>query len=266
MQAFPAGSAEAQQVAELVKRQEEVYQLDQGSFWKREHTPGDTTWVYQHQPAETLQRYKDHHLDNPQVLDALIKKDQRFVNSFLGMGSSAGAAGAYLVSRIGGASEETSQNLAIGVGLGTNLIGSGVASRIGAGIALENSPLNKVNPNTRGPINTKLELSNNQYAENLHFWKIDKWDRVPRGIQDLITLDAAKYGAGEAIIRNLNDPKYKGFHKYEYKTKSDEGLDSVVHYVRFPNTDYYTDFKFKKQSVDSISNEDKVKPYPRKRK
>lgn len=52
------------------------------------------------------------------------------------------------------------------------------------------------------------------------------------------------------IIDNLSDPRFKGMEKWEYKVKSAEGKDSVVHYVRDPKTGKLMDFKFKKHSTD----------------
>jgi hypothetical protein len=81
---------------------------------------------------------------------------------------------------------------------------------------------------------------------------VDKFSRVPRSLQDEMVLDASKEGVPEAkkIIDNLNDPKFKGMEKWEYKVKSAEGKDSVVHYVRDPKTGKLMDFKFKKHSND----------------
>jgi hypothetical protein len=67
-----------------------------------------------------------------------------------------------------------------------------------------------------------------------------------------MTLDAAQKGAGRKIIDNLGDPKFKGMEKWEYKVKSANGQDSVVHYVRDPNTGKLMDFKFTKHSTDTI--------------
>lgn len=44
-----------------------------------------------------------------------------------------------------------------------------------------------------------------------------------------MTLEAAQEGAGSKIIDNLGNPKFKGMEKWEYKVKSAEGRDSVVH-------------------------------------
>ncbi|WP_275250801.1 RHS repeat domain-containing protein [Vandammella animalimorsus] len=82
----------------------------------------------------------------------------------------------------------------------------------------------------------------------------DKWIREPASLQDQMTLEAAKRGAGQKIIESLNDPAFKGMEKWEYKVKSAEGLDSVVHYVRDPKTGKLYEFKFKKRSIDSIGN------------
>ena len=78
----------------------------------------------------------------------------------------------------------------------------------------------------------------------------DKWSRNPKTLQDQMALNAAKEGAGQKIIDNLNDEKFKGMEKWEYKVKSSEGRDSVVHYVRDPKTGELEDFKFKKHSND----------------
>ena len=79
---------------------------------------------------------------------------------------------------------------------------------------------------------------------------VDKWSRTPKTLQDKMVLDAAKQGKGKLIIKDLNDPKYKGMEKWEYKVKSETGKDSVVHYVRDPKTGELMDFKFKKHSTD----------------
>lgn len=68
---------------------------------------------------------------------------------------------------------------------------------------------------------------------------------------------------GNVIIKNLNDPKFKGMEKMELKVKSANGNDSVVHYVRDPNTGNLMDFKFKKHSTDGLNNIERV-PDPRK--
>lgn len=76
-----------------------------------------------------------------------------------------------------------------------------------------------------------------------------KWDRTPKSIQDQMVFNAAQKGAGNPIIKSLNDPRYKGMEKWEYRVKSSQGKDSVVHYVRDPQTGKLMDFKFKKHSV-----------------
>jgi hypothetical protein len=65
-----------------------------------------------------------------------------------------------------------------------------------------------------------------------------------------MALDAAKRGEGRDLKIPLNDPKYIGMQKMEYRVKSETGKDSVVHYVRDPTTGELMDFKFKKHSVD----------------
>lgn len=75
-----------------------------------------------------------------------------------------------------------------------------------------------------------------------------KWSRDPKTLQDQMTLDEAKKGAGERILKSLDDPAFKGMEKWELKVKSASGNDSVVHYVRNPRTGELLDFKFKKHS------------------
>jgi hypothetical protein len=66
-----------------------------------------------------------------------------------------------------------------------------------------------------------------------------------------MALEAATKGAGRRIIKDLDDPRYSGMEKWEYKVKSANGRDSVVHYVRDPKTGKRMDFKFKKHSGDA---------------
>jgi len=51
-------------------------------------------------------------------------------------------------------------------------------------------------------------------------------------------------------MENLSDPMFKGMEKYEFKVKSQQGRDSVIHYVRNPETGEILDFKFKKRTID----------------
>ena len=67
-----------------------------------------------------------------------------------------------------------------------------------------------------------------------------------------MALDAAKKGAGEKIMGNLGDSRYKGWEKWEYKVKSRDGNDTVIHYVKNPLTGETADFKFKKHSTGEI--------------
>jgi hypothetical protein len=65
-----------------------------------------------------------------------------------------------------------------------------------------------------------------------------------------MTLDAAKSGEGRPLPIKLIDDRYEGMEKIRFKTKSDNGKISVVHYVRDPKTGKLMDFKFKKHSTD----------------
>jgi uncharacterized protein RhaS with RHS repeats len=73
-------------------------------------------------------------------------------------------------------------------------------------------------------------------------------DREPRSIQDQMVLDAAKKGYGKQIMKDkeLGDSRYKGMQKMEYKEKSQQDINSVVHYVKDPKTGNLMDFKFKR--------------------
>jgi hypothetical protein len=82
--------------------------------------------------------------------------------------------------------------------------------------------------------------------------KPDKWSRDPKSIQDEMTLEHAKKGEGDRIMISLKDPNFKGMEKWELKTKSYNGNDSVVHYVRDPSTGKLMDFKFTNHSHDNI--------------
>ena len=80
----------------------------------------------------------------------------------------------------------------------------------------------------------------------------DKFSRAPKSIQDQMTLKAAKKGKGEVIIEDLKDSRFRGMEKMEFKVKSANGNDSVVHYVRDPKSGELMDFKFKKHSTELI--------------
>lgn len=73
----------------------------------------------------------------------------------------------------------------------------------------------------------------------------DKFSRTPKGLMDQMVLDAAKKGAGDRIMSNLGDPKFKGMEKWSYSEVSEQGIRSEVHYVRNPATGELMDFKFK---------------------
>jgi hypothetical protein len=75
-------------------------------------------------------------------------------------------------------------------------------------------------------------------------------------IQDRLALEAAKKGEGTRFntdnLKELDDLRYKGMEKWEYRAKSKNGNDSVVHYVKDPKTGKLMDFKFKKHSTGEI--------------
>ncbi|MDZ4313832.1 MAG: hypothetical protein U0989_03565, partial [Azonexus sp.] len=121
-----------------------------------------------------------------------------------------------------------------------------VGSALGGGIGLATAY-----PLATGLTLTSLELSSLASGDMpLGMPGGDKWVRTPSSIQDQMTLSAAQSGAGVKIIDNLGDQRFLGMEKWEYKVKSAEGNDSVVHYVRDPDTGELMDFKFKKRSTD----------------
>jgi hypothetical protein len=80
----------------------------------------------------------------------------------------------------------------------------------------------------------------------------DPWVRNPSSIQDQAALTAAKSGEGVRIFENLGDARFKGMEKWEYRVKSSQGRDSVVHYVRDPKTGKLMDFKFTRRTSDNL--------------
>jgi hypothetical protein len=90
----------------------------------------------------------------------------------------------------------------------------------------------------------------------------DPWQRNPLSLQDQMTLDAARGGAGTRIIKDLKDPRYRGMEQWEYKVKSQQGKDSVVHYVRDPSEGTLMDFKFKKSTTDTPQGTWEKTPFP----
>jgi Pretoxin HINT domain len=101
--------------------------------------------------------------------------------------------------------------------------------------------------------NLEVETDHTYFVGNQKIWvhnNCDPWVRNPSSVQDRLALEAAQRGEGTKIIDNLGDPKYQGMEKWEFKVKSEEGKDSVVHYVRDPATDQLMDFKFNKRSTD----------------
>ncbi|MBX3487564.1 MAG: hypothetical protein KF798_06655 [Candidatus Paracaedibacteraceae bacterium] len=80
--------------------------------------------------------------------------------------------------------------------------------------------------------------------------KVDKWIRTPSSLQDEMAMRAAKAGEGNCLPIKLNDPKYAGMMKMEYRVKSSNGKDTVIHYVYDPKTGQRMDFKFKKRSAE----------------
>ncbi|CAN7450991.1 RHS repeat-associated core domain-containing protein [Acidovorax sp. LjRoot117] len=130
---------------------------------------------------------------------------------------------------------------------------------------------------TPDPIGLNGGLNLHQYAPNPISW-IDPWGwsycpksdryrndrtgrfdkdpriKTPSSIQDRMTMEAAKKGAGTKIMDNMKNERYKGWEKWEYKVKSADGRDSVVHYVRNPQSGKTADFKFKARTSDSTGN------------
>jgi hypothetical protein len=75
---------------------------------------------------------------------------------------------------------------------------------------------------------------------------------VARSLQDQMTLEAARGGAGQMIIEALGDPRFAGMQKWSYSTRSAKGALSEVHYVRDPRSGALMDFKFKHEAADFV--------------
>ena len=73
----------------------------------------------------------------------------------------------------------------------------------------------------------------------------DKFRRTPINLLEQLDLEAAKRGEGMKIIDKLGDPCFKDMEKWQFVTKSAQGVQAVVHYVRDPATGKLMDFKFK---------------------
>jgi RHS repeat-associated protein len=69
--------------------------------------------------------------------------------------------------------------------------------------------------------------------------------RVPQNLSEELTMQEAKGGAGEVVIKNLSDPRYKGWEKLQHVHRNSNGTNTTIHYIRDPNTSVITDFKFK---------------------
>jgi len=99
-----------------------------------------------------------------------------------------------------------------------------------------------------GAVRGGLSSTPSRFLTRPIFGKARPFSRDPLTLQDQMTLEAAKRGAGQKIIDNLGDPRFRGMEKFEYRVKSVKGNDSVVHYVRDPQTGQLLDFKFTKHS------------------
>lgn len=69
------------------------------------------------------------------------------------------------------------------------------------------------------------------------------------GIQEQMTMNAAKNGAGRQIMsaKPMADPRYagQGYQKWEYTTRAASGNKTSVHYMKDSKTNFTWDFKFK---------------------
>jgi YD repeat-containing protein len=73
----------------------------------------------------------------------------------------------------------------------------------------------------------------------------DPFRRIPNNLNEKLAMDEAQAGAGQKIMDNLNDPRYKGMEKWQHVHQNPDGTNTVVHYVRDPVTGNLMDFKFK---------------------
>jgi RHS repeat-associated protein len=149
-----------------------------------------------------------------------------------------------------------------------SLLGAGIGKLLGSlgGLAKSLVP-ESLAGKARGLFTSKVDDAAGTVAKEC---PVDRFSRNPKSLQDEMALEAARKGEGEAIIGGLGDPRYRGWEKMEYRVKSANGRDSVVHYVRDPKTGFITDFKFTKHSTDGPrpwGNDPPVKPgeFPKKK-
>ncbi len=94
-------------------------------------------------------------------------------------------------------------------------------------------------------IGFKLEVASAVYGGYKIFTKPMKFRRTPKTYHEQLTMGEARGGAGEKVISNLGDPKYKGMEKWHHSRKNLDGETAVIHYVRDPKTETLMDFKYK---------------------
>ena len=138
---FPKGSKEYNEVQKLAGMQQEIYKKVDWDLYRGNYDGNDKDkWLYPGDKNYGLlpDYYKKLGLDAT-VVPKIKADESRGANAILATGGSA-LAGLASASRLAGVSDKTADNLAIGSGLISTVVGAGVATKTGA---LNDTPLGK---------------------------------------------------------------------------------------------------------------------------
>ncbi len=110
--------------------------------------------------------------------------------------------------------------------------------------SIEKKAFQKKYKNNGGSGSSGNSPNSNLISKNKNFSSESK------SIQDQMTLDHIKKNpnVGKSLDIKLKDPKFQRMIKYQFKIKSNNGKDTVIHYIKDPKTEKFLDFKFNKHS------------------
>ena len=160
---FPKGSKEYNEVQKLARMQQEIYKKVDWDLYRGNYDGNDKDkWLYPGDKNYGLlpDYYKKLGLDAT-VVPKIKADESRGANAILATGGSA-LAGLASASRLAGVSDKTADNLAIGSGLISTVVGAGVATKTGA---LNDTPLGK-NEVVAPVKNFNPSISNGKYDAN----------------------------------------------------------------------------------------------------
>jgi hypothetical protein len=132
-------------------------------------------------------------------------------------------------------------DITLDVGTGINVKDIKAAAKAVEGAAEKVSALRK------GPLKNASGSLDESASKARSLPQGDKFRRDPRNLQDKLTMDEAKAGAGEPVpgMGPLKDPRYKGWQKMQHQHEGPDGTRTNVHYNLNPKTGEKADFKFK---------------------